>query len=98
MNNMNVSSKISLNEGLYLKDPQASELGRKIINHSILMIDELGFEQFTFKKLASEIKSTEATIYRYFKNKHILLIYLVSWYWEWVSFLIKKNTQNTSDA
>jgi AcrR family transcriptional regulator len=98
VNNMNVSNRISLNEGLYLKDPQASELGRKIINHSILMIDELGFEQFTFKKIAFEIKSTEATIYRYFKNKHILLIYLVSWYWEWVSFLTKKNTQNTSDA
>jgi AcrR family transcriptional regulator len=94
---VSVAVKITLNEGLYLKDPQDSVLGRKIIEHSILMIAEIGFESFNFKKLAIEIGSTEASVYRYFENKHLLLIYLVSWYWEWVSFLIKINSMNIDD-
>ena len=94
---MSIEIKISLNEGLYLKEPQDSKLGRNIIKHSILMIDEFGFECFNFKKLAKEIKSTEASIYRYFENKHLLLLFLVNWYWEWVSFLIRINTMNVND-
>lgn len=94
---MSVIIKMSLNDGLYLKDPQDSELGRKIIEHSILMISDLGFETFTFKKLGQEISSTEASIYRYFENKHLLLLFLVSWYWEWVKYLISINTMNIDD-
>ena len=94
---MSVEIKISLNDGLYLKEPQDSKLGRKIIKHSILMIDKFGFESFTFKKLAEEINSTEASIYRYFENKHLLLLFLVNWYWEWVSYLIGINTINVED-
>jgi len=55
---MSIKIKISLNEGLYLKEPQDSKLGRNIIKYSILMIDEFGFESFTFKKLAEKINST----------------------------------------
>ena len=94
---MGITIKMDLNEGLYLKEPQDSDLGRKIIQQSILLIKELGFEAFTFKKLAAVIGSTEASVYRYFENKHLLLIYLVSWYWEWVSYLIQINTLNISD-
>ena len=94
---MSIEKKISLNNGLYLKEPQDSKLGRNIIKHSILMIDKFGFESFTFKKLAEEIKSTEASIYRYFENKHLLLLFLVNWYWEWVSYLIGINTINVED-
>lgn len=94
---MSVVIKMSLNEGLYLKEPQDSELGRKIIEHSILMISDLGFESFTFKKLAQQIGSTEASVYRYFENKHMILLFLVSWYWEWVKYLISINTINISD-
>ncbi len=94
---MAIEIKITLNEGLYLKEPQESALGRNIIRHSILMIDEFGFEAFTFKKLARVINSTEASIYRYFENKHLLLLYLVNWYWEWVHTLIAINTMNISD-
>lgn len=94
---MSVKINISLNEGLYLKEPQDSKLGRNIIEHSILMIEEFGFEAFTFKKLAINIKSTEASIYRYFVNKHRLLLYLVNWYWEWVNYLISINTLNVDD-
>lgn len=88
---------ISLNEGLFKKDPTSSDLGKRIVKHSILLIDEVGFEDFNFKLLANEISSTEASIYRYFENKHLLLIYLVSWYWEWVSFMIDLNTRNIDD-
>lgn len=94
---MSVELKITLNEGLYLKDPQDSELGRNIIRHSIILIEEIGIESFTFKKLSIEIHSTEASIYRYFMNKHILLLYLVNWYWEWVNYLIKINTLNINN-
>ena len=94
---MSIEIKISLNNGLYLKEPQDSKLGRNIIKHSILMIDKFGFESFTFKKLAEQINSTEASIYRYFENKHLLLLFLVNWYWEWVSYLIGINTINVED-
>ena len=94
---MSIEIKISLNNGLYLKEPQDSKLGRNIIKHSILLIDKFGFESFTFKKLAEEINSTEASIYRYFENKHLLLLFFVYWYWEWVSYLIGINTINVED-
>jgi AcrR family transcriptional regulator len=94
---MSIEIKISLNEGIYLKDPQDSALGRNIIKHSIILIDDMGFEAFNFKKLAQQMGSTEASVYRYFENKHALLIYLVSWYWEWVAYLIKINTVNIDD-
>lgn len=95
---MAIGIKISLNEKLYLRDPQESSLGQRIIRHSILLIDEIGFESFNFKKLAMQMESTEASVYRYFENKHMLLIYLVSWYWEWVSYLIDINTLNIESS
>ena len=94
---MSIEIKMSLNDGLYLREPQDSKLGRNIIQSSILLIDEFGFESFTFKKLADRINSTEASIYRYFENKHLLLLFLVNWYWEWVYYLIHFNTMNVED-
>lgn len=94
---MAVGIKISLNEKLFLKDPQETNLGQKILKHSILLIDEIGFEAFNFRKLALKMNSTEASVYRYFENKHFLLLYLVSWYWEWVSYLIDISTMNIED-
>ena len=94
---MSVEIKITLNDGLYVKEPQDSKLGRNIIKHSILMIDKFGFESFTFKKLAEEIDSTEASVYRYFENKHLLLLFLVNWYWEWVRYLIEINIINVEN-
>lgn len=75
-----------LNEKLYLRDPQSTDLGQKIIRSSIEMIDNLGFEHFTFKKLSLEVGSTEPSIYRYFENKHRLLHYLTAWYWSWLDY------------
>jgi AcrR family transcriptional regulator len=84
----NLLSKLSftVNESIYLKNPDSSELGRKIIAGSIDLIDTLGFEHFNFRKLAAEIGSTEASIYRYFESKHKLLLYLSSWYWGWMEY------------
>ena len=94
---MAIRIRITLNEGLYHRDPQETSLGRKIVKHSIILIDKIGFEAFNFKKLAKHIESTEASVYRYFENKHMLLLYLVSWYWEWVSYLIDFHTMNIND-
>ncbi len=45
------SLKIRINEKIYLKDPESSDLGKRIVEESIIMIDDIGFESFTFKKL-----------------------------------------------
>jgi AcrR family transcriptional regulator len=50
------------------------------------MIDEMGFDAFTFRKLAIEIESTEASVYRYFESKHKLLLYLISLYWGYLEY------------
>ena len=83
-----------LNAHLYLRDPQHTELGQSIIQKSIELIDQLGFEQFTFKKLAEAIHTTEASVYRYFENKHRLLHYLTAWYWSWIEYRIEMAVGN----
>lgn len=87
-----------LNEHLYLRDPQHTELGQRIIQQSIHLIDQLGFEHFTFKKLSDEIESTEASVYRYFENKHRLLHYLTAWYWSWIEYRIDLAMGGVVDA
>jgi AcrR family transcriptional regulator len=90
--------KIQLNEKLYVKDPETSTLGKKIIQESILLIESIGFEEFTFKKLGEKIGSNESSIYRYFENKHKLLVYLSSWYWSWIEYRLVFATSNYSDS
>lgn len=85
---------IQLNPNLYLRDPQSSQLGQNIIQASIKMIDDAGFEDFNFKKLGIEIGSPEASVYRYFENKHRLLLYLIDWYWTWLEYRIDFQNQN----
>lgn len=91
---MIISKTAKIKKKLFLKDPESTELGKRIIDTSIRLIDELGFDAFNFKKLASTINSTEASIYRYFENKHKLLIYLISWYWSWMKYNIDFKTHN----
>lgn len=88
----NFSSKI--NPKVFKKDPLSSDLGKKILTGSIELINEIGFEDFTFKKLSDIIDSTEASIYRYFENKHNLLIYLTMWYWGWLQYKCAIRTLN----
>jgi len=88
---------IRMNDALYLRNPEQSELGRRIIRHSIELIHLYGFESFTFKKLAEHISTTEAGVYRYFENKHKLLVYLTAWYWGWLEFQLQFQTNNMQD-
>ena len=91
---MMIDVKIKMNPHLFLKDPEQSELGKKIVKKGLELINSVGFEQFTFKKLALAINTTEASIYRYFENKHRFLTYLVSWYWSFLEFKILFHTNN----
>lgn len=86
--------RLPINEKLYVKNPEDSALGKKIVFNSIELIEKKGFEDFTFRKLASQINTTEASIYRYFENKHRLLIYLSSWYWGWQEFRLAFQINN----
>lgn len=88
---------ISVNAKLYVKNPETSELGKKIIENSIILIHEIGFENFTFKKLGERINSNESSIYRYFENKHKLLVYLSSYYWSWMEYRLVFATNNIQD-
>jgi len=89
--------QIQLNEKLFLRDPTHSEVGRKIVNQGAIMMEKLGLEDFTFKKLAMKLKTNESSIYRYFENKHRLLTYLVDWYWRWIEYLVIIHTNNITD-
>lgn len=95
---MALKLKFQLPDKLCLKDPQDTSYGKKLLTNAIVLMDELGFEKFTFKKLGVKMESSEVSIYRYFENKHLLLVYLNCWYWEWVSYLIDIRTMNISDA
>lgn len=90
-------TNFSIPQGLSIRDPLQSAIGRNILTNSVVLMDEIGFESFTFKKLAEKMGSNETSLYRYFENKHYLLLYLVVWYWNWVSYLIEFNTKNITD-
>lgn len=98
MKNLLSNIKIVVPEKIYLKDPETSDLGKRIIQHSIELIDEIGFDNFTFKKLGSRINSNESSIYRYFESKHKLLLYLSSWYWAWIEYQLVFETHSISNS
>jgi AcrR family transcriptional regulator len=96
MNKLLLKLKIYVSDQIYLKDPETSDLGKKIISEGINLIDEMGFENFTFRKLGEKIDSTETSIYRYFESKHKLLLYLTSWYWGWLEYRLVFGLANIS--
>ena len=98
MKNLLSNFKISIEESIYNKDPESSELGKRIITQSIELIDEIGYEAFTFKKLGMRIGSNESSIYRYFENKHKLLSYLTCWYWSWIEYQVVIETYSLEYA
>lgn len=85
---MDYSLSFKVNNKIYIRDPEGTELGKQIVKNAIDVIYKLGFEHFTFKKLAIEMNTTEATIYRYFENKHRLLLYILNWYWSYLEYLV----------
>jgi hypothetical protein len=95
MSPINVSIKI--NDTIYIRDPLGTKLGRNLIKHAIVLIYDIGYEQFNFKKLAQSMGSTEASVYRYFENKYQLLVYLVAWYWDFMHFMVCMDIRNISD-
>ena len=94
---MDFQLKFTVNDKIFIRDPERSETGKQIVKTSIDLLYNLGFEQFTFKKLATAIGSTEATIYRYFENKHRILLYIMNWYWSYLEFLVEFKLQNITD-
>lgn len=82
--NQNLS--FSLPTGLFLKDPESSDTGKRIVEQGIILMDQWGFENFSFRKLSNSLGSPESTIYRYFENKHSLLLFFSSWYWSWLHY------------
>jgi hypothetical protein len=89
--------RFKVNDKIFLRDPESSEIGKQIVKNAIELVYTLGFEQFTFRKLSVEIGTTEATIYRYFENKHKLLLYILNWYWCYMEFLVDYKLQNVHD-
>jgi AcrR family transcriptional regulator len=98
MENILKKIRVEINSDIYLKDPFSSDLGRDIIINSVTMMHQLGFEHFTFKKLSQSIGCTESAVYRYFENKHKLLLFLNSWYWGFLEQNFVFGTANLSDA
>lgn len=84
-----IGVNIQVNPSVYLKNPETSELGRKIITEGINLIDKIGYEDFTFRKLGQKIGSPEASVYRYFQTKQKFLLYLSSWYWSWMEYRLE---------
>jgi AcrR family transcriptional regulator len=86
------SMQIKVSERTYLKNPENSELGKRILREGHRMLEELGFEHFTFKKLAEKTGTTESSVYRYFESKHQFLIYLLNWYWSYLEYQLVFHT------
>ncbi|MBA4302670.1 MAG: TetR family transcriptional regulator [Sphingobacteriaceae bacterium] len=82
----------------YKKEPESSELGKRIVGEGLMLMKELGFEAFTFRKLAERLQTTEASVYRYFENKHHLLLYYMSMYWLWLEYQLTFGLQNLPDT
>lgn len=91
---MQLELRIKMNDKLFLRNPEESALGKRIVKHGLALINKLGFEDFTFKKLATEVNTTEASIYRYFENKHKLLVYLITWYWSFLEYKVVFSINN----
>ena len=94
---MQFQIRIQPSERLALRDPEDTALGRNIVRQGLILMHKLGFEHFTFKKLADEMNTTEASVYRYFENKHRLLLYILNWYWSYLEYLVMFSLQNLTD-
>lgn len=97
MDNLLSSIKLSVPDKIFLKDPESSDLGKRILENSILLMNEIGFDNFTFKKLGLMIGSNESSIYRYFESKHKLLVYLSARYWAWIEYQLVFEIHNMND-
>ncbi len=93
----NSKYSFTLSSDLYLKDPLSSNVGKQILSVGARLILDMGLEVFTTKKLAMAASTTEATVYKYFPNKHRLLQYYFQLYWTWLEQQIKVFTAIETD-
>lgn len=82
---------------LHLRDPGTSAVGERILSEGLVLMNELGLEVFTFKKLTERAECTEATIYKYFPNKQRLLQYYFQLYWMWLDTHCQQEGRSLSD-
>ena len=61
---------IVIDSSLYLKDPESSKLGKKIVGKGIEMMEEMGYEFFSFMKLGDKIE-----VLLEFKNNENITLY-----------------------
>lgn len=89
--------ELQIPESLYLKNPRETAVGISLLEHAATMIASQGIDSFTFRKLSAEAGCTEATVYRYFENKHQLLLYILNIYWGWLEYQLVFDTHNLTD-
>ncbi len=82
--------------GLALRE-LSTPMGARILEEGLALMNELGLESFTFKKLAERMGSTEVTIYHYFANKQRLLQYYFQMYWLWLATYCQEEGRNQKD-
>ena len=92
-----VNITVEINNKVYLKDPLSTSLGQSMIKEAIILFEEVGYENLNFKKLATRMHSSEASLYRYFENKYKLLTYLVAWYWDFMHYMVLMDIRNIAD-
>ena len=92
-----INITVNIHESIYLRNPLETTLGKTMIREAIILFEEIGFENLNFKKLAARMNSSEASLYRYFENKYKLLTYLVSWYWDFMHFMLLMDIRNIDD-
>ena len=77
---------IEPDQSLSLRDT-TSPMGSRIVVEGLQLLNELGLEAFTFKKLSERISCSELTVYHYFANKQRLLQFYFQLYWLWLGTL-----------
>lgn len=82
--------------GLALRDT-SSPMGVRILGEGLELMNGIGLEAFTFKKLAERMGSTEMTVYHYFANKQRLLQYYHQVYWLWLATYCQQEGKTLND-
>ena len=83
---------------LWLRDPETTDVGRRMLVGGLGLMNEIGLEACTFRKLADHVGSTEVTLYRYFPNKHRLLQFYFQLYWLWLRQLCGQQVERSDDS
>ena len=55
------------------------------------------YETASLSAIISKLDLAKGSFYRYFENKHRLLIYITAWYWSWLEYRVVFSTTNIKD-